>query len=287
MRWCGWLSVSVAAGTLVVYPWYRELPEEAEVAVYKVNVSLAPEFVSEIDEAASDMGLTRSAFIAEASARYLAERDAFAAEAKRRRDIDQAMRNMRERGKKIPRGLRLYGGDSSGSGTRRLGPPRMSGRRDDRHLCRVQVVCRLRRDRSGRSVGAPDGHAEAAPRCLHRHSHWLRWRTCSASAASHETTRRRCSTTIERTHVVHFDLTPERVRQRDARVRPSHHGLRRDVPRARPRTRLPAGHGRSPSLRQHPARGCRGAPHPLAVSAAAATPACGPPRRPYRRTGWA
>ena len=60
--------------------------------------------MAEIDKAAANMGLTRSAFIAEASARYVAEREALAAEEKRRRDIDQAMKGMRELGKKIPPG---------------------------------------------------------------------------------------------------------------------------------------------------------------------------------------
>ena len=83
--------------------------EVGEVASYKVNVSLPEALVAEIDDAAADMGLTRSAFIAEASARYVAEREAFAAEEKRRRDIDQAMKSMRERGKKIPRGIDYVG----------------------------------------------------------------------------------------------------------------------------------------------------------------------------------
>ena len=75
------------------------------MAVYKVNVSLPPELVAEIDAAAAEEGMTRSAFIAEASVRYVAERDAFAAEEKRRRDIDRAMKGMRERGKTIPLGF--------------------------------------------------------------------------------------------------------------------------------------------------------------------------------------
>jgi hypothetical protein len=73
------------------------------MASYKVNVSLPEGLVAEIDDAAAEMGVTRSGFIAEASTRYVAEREAFAAEEKRRRDIDQAMKGMREYGKKIPR----------------------------------------------------------------------------------------------------------------------------------------------------------------------------------------
>jgi metal-responsive CopG/Arc/MetJ family transcriptional regulator len=73
------------------------------MASYKVNVSLPQELVAEIDGAAAQMGMTRSGFIAEASARYVAEREAFAAEEQRKSDIDRAMANMRERGKKIPR----------------------------------------------------------------------------------------------------------------------------------------------------------------------------------------
>lgn len=71
------------------------------MAAYKVNVSLPPELVAEIDAAASDAGISRSAFIAEASSHYLAERTD-AAE-RRKREIDAAIADMRERGKKIPK----------------------------------------------------------------------------------------------------------------------------------------------------------------------------------------
>ena len=43
------------------------------MATYKVNVSLPEELVSEIDEVARELGISRSGFIAEASARYAAE----------------------------------------------------------------------------------------------------------------------------------------------------------------------------------------------------------------------
>ena len=73
------------------------------MAVYKVNVSLPPELVAQIDEIAAERGLSRSGFIAEASARYVSDLKALSAEELRRRDIDQAMVNMKELGKKIPK----------------------------------------------------------------------------------------------------------------------------------------------------------------------------------------
>jgi metal-responsive CopG/Arc/MetJ family transcriptional regulator len=73
------------------------------VAVYKVNVSLPPDLVAEIDAVAAERGLSRSGFIAEASAHYLADQKALSVEEQRKRDIDRAMADIRERGKKIPR----------------------------------------------------------------------------------------------------------------------------------------------------------------------------------------
>lgn len=73
------------------------------MATYKVNVSLPPELVAEIDKAASERDMTRSSFVAEASARYLSDLKRLSAEEQRRRDIDRAMVDMRERGKKIPK----------------------------------------------------------------------------------------------------------------------------------------------------------------------------------------
>ena len=73
------------------------------MAVYKVNVSLPPELVVEIDGIAAERGQSRSGFIAEASARYVADLKTLSAEEQRKRDIDQAMVNMKELGKKIPK----------------------------------------------------------------------------------------------------------------------------------------------------------------------------------------
>lgn len=73
------------------------------MAVYKVNVSLPPELVAQIDEVAAEHGLSRSGFIAEASARYVAEIKNLSAEELRKRDIDRAIEDMKEHGKKIPR----------------------------------------------------------------------------------------------------------------------------------------------------------------------------------------
>lgn len=73
------------------------------MGAYKVNVSLPPELVGEIDEIAAQVGLSRSGFIAEASARYLADLKTLSAEELRRREIGEAMERMQELGKKIPK----------------------------------------------------------------------------------------------------------------------------------------------------------------------------------------
>ena len=73
------------------------------MTAYKVNVSLPPELVSDIDEIAAELGLSRSGFIAEASARYLADLKNLSAEELRRREIGDAMERMKELGKKIPK----------------------------------------------------------------------------------------------------------------------------------------------------------------------------------------
>ena len=73
------------------------------MAAYKVNVSLPPELVADIDKIAAEVGLTRSGFIAEASARYVTDLKAQSAEEQRRREIGEAMERMKELGKKIPR----------------------------------------------------------------------------------------------------------------------------------------------------------------------------------------
>jgi metal-responsive CopG/Arc/MetJ family transcriptional regulator len=61
------------------------------MAVYKVNVSLPEDLVSEIDEVASDLGMSRSGFIAEASSRYVADVRELTAEQRRRKDIERAI----------------------------------------------------------------------------------------------------------------------------------------------------------------------------------------------------
>lgn len=71
------------------------------MAAYKVNVSLPKELVSEIDQTAGELGLTRSGFIAEASARYVADVKNLSAEERRRNDIDRALASMRRIGAKL------------------------------------------------------------------------------------------------------------------------------------------------------------------------------------------
>jgi len=84
-----------------VCDWSGE--ELSGVAVYKVNVSLPPGLVEQIDAIAAEQGLSRSGFIAEASSRYVAELAARAAEEERVRRIDKAIASMKERGKMLPR----------------------------------------------------------------------------------------------------------------------------------------------------------------------------------------
>ena len=72
------------------------------MAAYKVNVSLPPELVADIDKIAAEVGLTRSGLIAEASARYVTDLRAQSAEEQRKREIGEAMERMKELGKKIP-----------------------------------------------------------------------------------------------------------------------------------------------------------------------------------------
>lgn len=59
--------------------------------VYKVNVSLPEDLVVEIDEAARELGLSRSGFIAEAATRYVTDVQNFSAEERRRKDIERAI----------------------------------------------------------------------------------------------------------------------------------------------------------------------------------------------------
>lgn len=74
------------------------------MAVYKVNVSLPEHLVSEIDEVAEALGLTRSGFIAEASTRYMADVKNLSAEELRHRDIERAISTFRRIGAKLPPG---------------------------------------------------------------------------------------------------------------------------------------------------------------------------------------
>lgn len=71
------------------------------LAVYKVNVSLPEVLVSEIDEAAATLGLSRSGFIAEASSRYVADVKNLSAEEQRKKDIDRALAGFKRIGAKL------------------------------------------------------------------------------------------------------------------------------------------------------------------------------------------
>ncbi len=71
------------------------------MATYKVNVSLPEDLVGEIDETAGELGLTRSGFIAEASARYVADVKNLSAEERRQRDIQRARATWRRIGVKL------------------------------------------------------------------------------------------------------------------------------------------------------------------------------------------
>ena len=71
------------------------------MAAYKVNVSLPEELVSEIDEVATGLGLSRSGFIAEASARYMSDVKNLSAEEQRKKDIERAIASLRRIGAKL------------------------------------------------------------------------------------------------------------------------------------------------------------------------------------------
>lgn len=86
------------------------------MAAYKVNVSLPPELVAEIDSVAAERGISRSGLIAEASAHYLADQRALSAAEQRKRDIDRAMTDMREHGRRIPRDFDYIGAIRSDRG---------------------------------------------------------------------------------------------------------------------------------------------------------------------------
>ena len=74
------------------------------MATYKVNVSLPEELVSEIDEVARALGISRSGFIAEASARYAAEVRDLTEEERRRKDIERAISGFRRVRAGLPEG---------------------------------------------------------------------------------------------------------------------------------------------------------------------------------------
>lgn len=71
------------------------------MGAYKVNVSLPEELVSVIDEVASDLGMSRSGFIAEASSRYIADIRNLSAEERRRKEIQRAIAGFRRIGSKL------------------------------------------------------------------------------------------------------------------------------------------------------------------------------------------
>ncbi|MGB4594104.1 MAG: type II toxin-antitoxin system HicB family antitoxin [Coriobacteriia bacterium] len=72
------------------------------MAVYKVNVSLPEHLVSEIDEAAGALGLSRSGFIAEASSRYVSDVRDLTAQERRRKDIERAIEGFRRIRESMP-----------------------------------------------------------------------------------------------------------------------------------------------------------------------------------------
>ena len=72
------------------------------MAVYKVNVSFDPNLLEQIDHAAGEMGLSRSGFVAEASARYVADMRNLSAEELRRKDIERARSLFRAAGEQLP-----------------------------------------------------------------------------------------------------------------------------------------------------------------------------------------
>ena len=70
----------------------------------KINISLPDGLLDDIDELAAELDRSRSGFVAEASARYVAEIQAERAERERREQIGEAMKGMREIAKHMPPG---------------------------------------------------------------------------------------------------------------------------------------------------------------------------------------
>jgi len=66
------------------------------MAVDKITVSLPEELVRAIDELSVEQGVSRSAIVREASARYVTERASAAAAARRRGAADAAMSALKE-----------------------------------------------------------------------------------------------------------------------------------------------------------------------------------------------
>ena len=74
------------------------------MGTYKVNVSLPENLISEVDELAAELGTSRSGFIAEASARYVADIKNLTAEERRRKDIQRARETFKRIGATLPVG---------------------------------------------------------------------------------------------------------------------------------------------------------------------------------------
>ena len=72
------------------------------MGVYKVNVSLPPHLVEEIDAAADELGLSRSGFVAEASVRYVADVRNLTEEERRRKDIERAIAGFKRVRESLP-----------------------------------------------------------------------------------------------------------------------------------------------------------------------------------------
>lgn len=70
----------------------------------KVNVSLPDELLAEVDEIARELDRSRSGLVQEATAQYVARLREEQAEEKRRAEITEAMKAMREISEQIPAG---------------------------------------------------------------------------------------------------------------------------------------------------------------------------------------
>jgi metal-responsive CopG/Arc/MetJ family transcriptional regulator len=70
----------------------------------KINVSMPDELLDDIDALAAELHRSRSGFVAEASARYVADLHAESAERERRERIGAAIRAAREIAKLVPPG---------------------------------------------------------------------------------------------------------------------------------------------------------------------------------------